>query len=132
MLKFDKDNRLILDELKTLEDYLRALAYCNSSIMRIDAELDRKEDRYPEWATRAKTARKYLNWQRRYICDQLAILKRQRKEVDYSRRILRNEILVAELKKLITHKEFMQLVNKAETEASAQLVSVLEVDHDYD
>lgn len=47
MLKFDKDNRLILDELKTLEDYLRALAYCNSSIMRIDAELDRKEDDTP-------------------------------------------------------------------------------------
>lgn len=112
MLKFDKDNRLILDELKTLEDYLRALAYCNSSIMRIDAELDRKEDRYPEWATRAKTARKYLNWQRRYICDQLAILKRQRKEVDYSRRILRNEILVAELKSSLLTKSLCNLLIK--------------------
>ncbi len=131
MLKFDKDNRLVLDELKTLEDYLRALAYCNSSIMRIDASLDKHQESDSDWAIRARTARKYLNWQRRAICDQLAILKRQRKEVDYSRRILRNEILVAELKERISHDEFMQLVNKAETEASAQLVSALEVDHDY-
>lgn len=127
MLKFTKENRLDLEALTTLEDHLRALAYCNMSIIRIDAELDLKQDKYPEWAIRARTARKYLNWQRRCICDQLGILKQQRKEVAYSERIIRNEILIAEFKKLLPHSEFMDLLLVAEEKAKAQLASHLEV-----
>ncbi|EMN5657845.1 hypothetical protein NQ837_001112 [Providencia rettgeri] len=127
MLKFTKDNRLDIDALKTLEDYLRALAYCNASINRIDAELELKQDKYPEWAIRARTARKYLNWQRRCVCDQLGILKQQRKEVAYSERVIRNEILVDELKKLLPHSAFMDLVLAAEEKARTQLTASLEV-----
>ncbi|EKT55780.1 hypothetical protein [Providencia sneebia] len=126
MLKFTKENRLDLDALVTLEDYLRALAYCNASIIRIDAELDIKADKYPDWAIKARTARKHLNWQRRCVCDQLGVLKQQRKEVAYSERVIRNEILIDEFKKLLPHSEFMELVLAAEEKARVRLAASLE------
>ncbi|HGW1097460.1 TPA: hypothetical protein ACNMRD_003651 [Klebsiella pneumoniae] len=93
-----ENGRINLDSLVTIEDHLRGLALANRTLDSIKDQMSQRSDKKSDWYRRATVAHKSWFWARSRICEQLAILRRQEKDVNRLRWQYENEALMAQLK----------------------------------
>ncbi|KGA39563.1 hypothetical protein KU75_21890 [Pectobacterium odoriferum] len=106
-------NHINVEGLSTIGDLLVALSSINQSIDDIDIQLALGKDRDADWRFRADIAKKKCGKVRRSICDKLAILRQQEKELMEAARQQGNELLVDEMKRYLPRAVFLACVHRA-------------------
>lgn len=116
-----ENGRINLDSLVTIEDHLRGLALANRTLDRIKGQLSKCADKNSDWYQRATVAHKSWFWARSRICEQLAILRRQEKDVNRLRWQYENEALLTQLKSQVSKEVFSDCISRAKIKAEQRL-----------
>ncbi|ECC8832911.1 hypothetical protein DLB52_22210 [Salmonella enterica subsp. salamae] len=116
-----ENGRINLDSLVTIEDHLRGLALANRTLDSIKEQLSRCSDKKSDWYRRATSAHKSWFWVRSRICEQLAILRRQEKDVNCLRWQYENEALLSQLKSQVSKEVFSECIRRAKNKAGQRL-----------
>ncbi|HIG3337401.1 hypothetical protein M2X80_15890 [Klebsiella pneumoniae] len=116
-----ENGRINLDSLVTIEDHLRGLALANRTLDSIKDQLAKHFDKKSDWYRRATVAHKSWFWARSRICEQLAILRRQEKDVNRLRWQYENEALLAQLKSQVSKEVFSECMRRAKIKAEQRL-----------
>ncbi|EAV0572875.1 hypothetical protein N4U91_003801 [Salmonella enterica] len=116
-----ENGRINLESLVTIEDHLRGLALANRTLDSIKEQLSRHSDKQSDWYRRATSAHKSWFWTRSRICEQLAILRRQEKEVNRLRWQYENEALLTQLKSKVSKEVFSDCIRRAKVKAEQRL-----------
>lgn len=116
-----ENGRINLDSLVTIEDHLRGLALANRTLDSIKDQLSQRSDKKSDWYRRATVAHKSWFWARSQICEQLAILRRQEKDVNRLRWQYENEALMAQLKSQVSKEVFSECLRRAKIKAEQRL-----------
>lgn len=106
-------NHIDVDSLNTIGDLLVALSSINQSIGDINIQLELGKDRDADWRFRAGIAKKICGKIRCAICDKLAILRQQDKELMEADRQQVCELLVDEMKRYLPRAVFLACVHRA-------------------
>lgn len=116
-----ENGRINLDSLVTIEDHLRGLALANRTLDSIKDQLSQRSDKKSDWYRRATVAHKSWFWARSRICEQLAILRRQEKDVNRLRWQYENEAPMAQLKSQVSKEVFSECLRRAKIKAEQRL-----------
>ncbi|EGK5349365.1 hypothetical protein IOX91_003191 [Salmonella enterica] len=116
-----ENGRINPDSLVTIEDHLRGLALANRTLDSIKDQLSRCSDKKSDWYHRATSAHKSWFWVRSRICEQLAILQRQEKDVNRLRWQYENEALLSQLKSQVSKEVFSECIRRAKNKAEQRL-----------
>ena len=116
-----ENGRINLDSLVTIEDHLRGLALANRTLDSIKDQLAKHSDKKSDWHRRAAVAHKSWFWARSRICEQLAILRRQEKDVNRLRWQYENEALMVQLKSQVSKEVFSECLRRAKVKAEKRL-----------
>ncbi|MER3384926.1 hypothetical protein [Pectobacterium aroidearum] len=106
-------NHIDVESLNTISDLLVALSSINQTIDDIDIQLELGGNRDDDWRFRAGIAKKKCGKVRRAICDKLAILRQQEKEVMEANRQQGNELLIDEMRRYFPKSAFLACVHRA-------------------
>lgn len=93
-----ENGRINLEGLNGIAEHLKALAITNKTLDAIKSSLEAAEDKSSDWYRRASTAHKSWLWMRSRICERLAVLRREEKELN----LMRNQFEKEELLKLLS------------------------------
>jgi hypothetical protein len=93
-----ENGRINLEGLNGIAEHLKALAITNKTLDAIKSSLEAAEDKSSDWYRRASTAHKSWFWMRSRICERLAVLRREEKELN----LMRNQFEKEELLKLLS------------------------------
>ena len=116
-----ENGRINMDSLETIEDYLRGLALANRTLDSIKEQLRKHSDKESDWYHRATTAHKSWFWCRSRICEQLAVLRSQEKEVNRLRWQYENDALLEQLKSQVSGDVFSECMRRAKLKAGERL-----------
>lgn len=116
-----ENGRINLDSLVTIEDHLRGLALANRTLDSIKEQLSHHSDKKSDWYQRATAAHKTWFWVRSRICEQLAILRRQEKDVNRLRWQYENEALLTQLKSQVSKEVFSECIRRAKIKADQRI-----------
>jgi hypothetical protein len=116
-----ENGRINLDSLVTIEDHLRGLALANRTLDSIKDQLSKRSNKNSDWYRRATVAHKSWFWARFRICEQLAILRRQEKDVNRLRWQYENEALLSQLKSLVSKEIFSECMRRAKIKTEQRL-----------
>lgn len=116
-----ENGRINLDSLVTIEDHLRGLALANRTLDSIKDQMSQRSDKKSDWYRRATVAHKSWFWARSRISEQLAILRRQEKDVNRLRWQYENEALMAKLKSQVSKEVFSECLRRAKIKAEQRL-----------
>ncbi|EAC0925718.1 hypothetical protein YY29_001708 [Salmonella enterica subsp. enterica] len=130
-----ENGRINPDSLVTIEDHLRGLALANRTLDSIKDQLSRCSDKKSDWYRRATSAHKSWFWVRSRICEKLAILRRQEKDVNRLRWQYENEALLSQLKSQVSKEVFSECIRRAKNKAEQRLeqdfrAAMIEVDNE--
>lgn len=126
MVNIQLDNgRINLEGLNGIADHLKALAITNKTLDGIKASLDEAEDKSSDWYRRATAAHKAWFWMRSRICERLAILRREEKELNRMRCKFEKEELLELLSKQHTKADLRNFRILAEAKAELRLQEIL-------
>lgn len=93
-----ENGRINLEGLNGIAEHLKALAITNKTLDAIKSSLEAAEDKSSDWYRRASTAHKSWFWMRSRICERLAVLRREEKELN----LMRSQFEKEELLKLLS------------------------------
>lgn len=126
MSNIQLENGLInLEGLDGIADHLKALAITNKTLDGIKTSLDEADDKTGDWYRRATAAHKAWFWMRSRICERLAILRREEKELNRMRCKFENEELLDLLSKQQTKADLRTFRMLAQAKAEQRLQEVL-------
>ncbi|MEW5290329.1 hypothetical protein ABW286_14240 [Erwinia papayae] len=120
-----ENGRINLEGLDGIADHLKALAITNKTLDGIKASLDEAEDKTGEWYRRATAAHKAWFWMRNRICERLAILRREEKELNRMRNKFEKEELLNLLSNQYSRSDLRYFRIMAEAKAEQRLQEVL-------
>ncbi|BBR58911.1 hypothetical protein [Klebsiella sp. WP4-W18-ESBL-05] len=120
-----ENGRINMDSLETIEDCLRGLALANRTLDSIKEQLRKHSDKESEWYIRATTAHKSWFWCRSRIREQLAVLRRQEKEVNRLLWQYENDALLEQLKSRVSSDVFSECMRRAKLKAAEQLARAI-------
>lgn len=98
--------------LHTIVACLEQLAIAEESLIGIDIQL-LKPDGSPEWRKRAEHARQTIVQKKRIVMARLAILRQQEKVRNVQLHQRHNDLLVEELRQIVTPSSFLRCVQRA-------------------
>ncbi|HBM3099197.1 TPA: hypothetical protein RQO16_001018 [Klebsiella oxytoca] len=116
-----ENGRINLDSLVTIEDHLRGLALANRTLDSIKDQMSQRSDKKSDWYRRATVAHKSWFWARSRICERLAILRRQEKDVNRLRWQYENQALMVQLKSQVSKEVFSECLRRAKVKAEQRL-----------
>lgn len=120
-----ENGRINLEGLDGIADHLKALAITNKTLDGIKTSLDEADDKTGEWYRRATAAHKAWFWMRSRICERLAILRREEKELNRMRCKFENEELLDLLSKQQTKADLRTFRMLAQAKAEQRLQEIL-------
>lgn len=120
-----ENGRINLEGLDSIADHLKALAVTNTTLDSIKASLESADDKSSDWYRRATGAHKAWFWMRSRICERLAILRREEKELNRMRSKFESEELLEVLTKQHTKSDLRTFRMIAEAKAELRLQEVL-------
>lgn len=119
------NGRINLEGLDGIADHLKALEVTNKTLDSIKASLESADDKSSEWYRRATAAHKAWFWMRSRICERLAILRREEKELNRMRDKFEKEELLDLLSKQQSKAELRTFRILAEAKAEQRLQEIL-------
>ncbi|WP_208952413.1 hypothetical protein [Rahnella sp. ChDrAdgB13] len=120
-----ENGRINLEGLDGIADHLKALAVTNKTLDSIKASLESADDKSSEWYRRATAAHKAWFWMRSRICERLAILRREEKELNRMRDKFEKEELLDLLSKQQSKADLRTFRILAEAKAEQRLQEIL-------
>ncbi len=120
-----ENGRINLEGLDGIADHLKALAVTNKTLDSIKASLDSADDKSSEWYRRATAAHKAWFWMRNRICERLAILRREEKELNRMRSKFEKEELLDLLSQQQSKTDLRTFRILAEAKAEQRLQEIL-------
>ena len=126
MSKIQLENgRINLEGLCSIADHLKALAITNKTLDGIKRDLDSAEDKTSSWYHRASTAHRSWFWMRSRICERLAVLRQEEKEMNRMRARFEDEELLKLLRKQISNPDLNMYRTVARARAEERLQAEL-------
>lgn len=120
-----ENGRINLEGLNGIADHLKALAVTNKTLDSIKAALYSADDKSSEWYRRATAAHKAWFWMRNRICERLAILRREEKELNRMRSKFEKEELLNLLSDQQSKADLRTFRILAEAKAEQRLQEIL-------
>ncbi len=116
-----ENGRINLEGLNGIADHLRALEITNRTLDLLKDKLDNNVDVESDWHRRATAAHKAWFWMRKRICERLAVLRREEKELNILRARFEDEELLLLLRKQVTKADLSALKAIARAKAEERL-----------
>lgn len=116
-----ENGRINLEGLNGIADHLRALEVTNRTLDLLKDKLDNNVDVESDWHRRATAAHKAWFWMRKRICERLAVLRREEKELNILRARFEDEELLLLLRKQVTKADLSALKAIARAKAEERL-----------
>lgn len=120
-----ENGRINLKGLEGIADHLKALAISNKTLDSLKSSLQDAEDKTSDWFRRATAAHKAWTWMRGRICDRLALLRREEKEMNRMRARFEDEELLKLLRKQVPNTDLKVCVHLARANAEVRLQNEL-------
>ncbi|WP_329502670.1 hypothetical protein [Klebsiella aerogenes] len=118
-------------ELNTVEECLTQLYSAEETIVDIERQLDQPLYNV-EWKSKAEKALRTVKQKKRMITARLSVLRQHEKQHNIEQHKARNELLIHELKEIVTPSAFLNCVRRAEekfSNFSQSLPKELETDY---
>ncbi|MGG7180272.1 hypothetical protein [Klebsiella aerogenes] len=109
--------KIITEELNTVEECLTQLYSAEETIVDIERQLDQPLYNV-EWKLKAEKALRTVKQKKRMITARLSVLRQHEKQHNIEQHKARNEILIHELKEIVTPSAFLNCVRRAEEKFS--------------
>ncbi|NHV95668.1 hypothetical protein G9X52_20125 [Cronobacter sakazakii] len=120
-----ENGRINLEGLNGIAEHLKALAITNKTLDAIKSSLEAAEDKSSDWYRRASTAHKSWSWMRSRICERLAVLRREEKELNLMRSQFEKEELLKLLSEQHSKSDLQDFRILAEAKAEQRLQEAL-------
>lgn len=120
-----ENGRINLEGLDGIADHLKALAIANKTLDGIKSSLQEAEDTSSDWYRRATAAHKAWFWMRSRICERLALLRREEKEMNRMRARFEDEELLKLLREQVTNGDLKVCIRMARANAESRLQNEL-------
>ncbi|HIG0279881.1 TPA: hypothetical protein ACX662_005660, partial [Klebsiella aerogenes] len=105
------------EELNTVAECLTQLCSAEETIVDIERQLDQPLYNV-EWKLKAEKALRTVKQKKRMITARLSVLRQHEKQHNIEQHKARNEILIHELKEIVTPSAFLNCVRRAEEKFS--------------
>lgn len=116
-----ENGRINLEGLEGIADHLKALAITNKTLDGIKSSLQAAEDKSSDWYRRATLAHKSWFWMRNRICERLATLRREEKEMNRMRMRFEDEELLKLLRGQVASSDLKAFIHLARAKAESRL-----------
>jgi len=116
-----ENGRINLEGLDGIADHLKALAITNKTLEGIKSSLQAAEDKGSDWYRRATLAHKSWFWMRNRICERLATLRREEKEMNRMRMRFEDEELLKLLRGQVASSDLKAFIHLARAKAESRL-----------
>ncbi|WP_417639676.1 hypothetical protein [Klebsiella aerogenes] len=109
--------KIITEKLNTVEECLTQLYSAEETIVDIERQLDQPLYNV-EWKSKAEKALRTVKQKKRMITARLSVLRQHEKQHNIEQHKARNELLIHELKEIVTPSAFLNCVSRAEEKFS--------------